>query len=101
MADIEVNLGELRASAGMERGIGDDLATPISTAVTSASTAAGKLTGWSLSGAVQTLADGWKSPLGTMRQRVIDTASNLDTCAQNHEQNDRAVAQQFPTQGGS
>ncbi|WP_035848838.1 hypothetical protein [Kitasatospora azatica] len=57
MADISVNGAELRASAGLARGIVEDLAKSVASAVTAASTAVGQLAGWSVAGGVQGLAD--------------------------------------------
>ncbi|MFE3106852.1 hypothetical protein [Kitasatospora indigofera] len=99
MSGFEVNVDEMRASAGLVRSIGDDLAGPVDTAVKGASSAAGLLAGWSLAGGLEQLASGWGGPLAALRQRLADTGANLEATAQNHQWNDQSIADTWKAQG--
>ncbi|MFJ2776551.1 MULTISPECIES: hypothetical protein [unclassified Kitasatospora] len=91
MADIKVG-PELRQSAGVARALGEELAEPVRAALTSAATASGQLAGWSVAGALEQLGKGWATPLGQVRQRLAATAGKLETNAESHQQNERAIA---------
>ncbi|MFF2751853.1 hypothetical protein ACFVVA_40755 [Kitasatospora sp. NPDC058048] len=89
---IVVQPADLRASAGIAKGLGEELGAPVQNAVTTSETVSGQLVGWSVAGGLAQLGSGWSKPLGDLRQRLADTAANLDANATAHEHKDRAIA---------
>lgn len=89
---VVVRQADLQASAGIAKGLGEELGAPVQNAVTTSETVSGQLTGWSISGGLAQLGTGWSKPLGDLRQRLADTAANLNANAAAHEHNDRAIA---------
>lgn len=90
---------ELRAAAHAEDSISDDMTDPNAKAISTAKDAAASLKGWSLSQALQTVADSWKPSLDGMRGRAKTGAGNLRTCAEGHEWNDDATSKDFEKTG--
>ncbi|MFF2957274.1 hypothetical protein ACFVVU_38810 [Kitasatospora sp. NPDC057965] len=91
-ANVVVKAADLRASAGIAKGLGEELDAPVRIAVTTSETVAGQLTGWSIAGGLGQLGSGWSKPLADLRRRLADTATNLDANAAAHEATERAVA---------
>ncbi|MFJ4672741.1 hypothetical protein [Kitasatospora purpeofusca] len=89
---VVVKAADLRASAGIAKGLGEELKAPVQNAVTTSESVAGQLTGWSIAGGLGQLGSGWAKPLADVRQRLADTAANLDANAAAHENTERAVA---------
>ncbi|MFF8772479.1 hypothetical protein [Kitasatospora sp. NPDC015120] len=89
---VAVKAADLRASADIANGLGEELDAPVRSAVTTSESVAGQLTGWSIAGGLGQLGRGWSKPLAGMRQRFADTAANLNANAAAHEQTERAVA---------
>ncbi|AUY53642.1 hypothetical protein C2142_37885 [Streptomyces sp. CB01881] len=87
-----IQMADLRASAGIAKGLGEELDAPVRSATTTSETVAGQLTGWSIAGGLGQLGNGWSKPLADLRQRLADTAANLNANAAAHEHNERAVA---------
>lgn len=98
MSGFEIDTDEMTASAGIVRGIGEEIGAPVETALGTASSAAGQLVGWSLASGLEHLADGWTAPLAALRRRLADTASNLEATVQNHQWNDQAIADTWKAQ---
>ncbi|MFB7476184.1 hypothetical protein [Kitasatospora sp. NPDC056184] len=90
MADIEVG-PELRASAGVARALGGELAGPVKAAQDATATAAGQLTGWSVGGALAQLGREWVTPLSALQKRLVDTGVKLETSAEAHSRTERAL----------
>ncbi|MFJ9951241.1 hypothetical protein [Kitasatospora sp. NPDC091207] len=90
--DVAISPGELDASANVASVLAEELAGPIRTALTAATTTAGQLAGWSVAGGLGHLGSGWSAPLGTLRQRLTDTAANLHANAAAHTRNEQAIA---------
>jgi uncharacterized protein YukE len=99
MSDIAVQPGELRASAGVARSIGEDYGPPCRTAVNAASGAAEVFVGWSIAGGLRQLADGWGPALTTLQKRLDDTATNLESTAREYEQTENTIAGALQKQG--
>ncbi|WP_371494157.1 hypothetical protein OG871_03530 [Kitasatospora sp. NBC_00374] len=95
---IRVDAVELRASARVAESIAEELGKPADTAVTASRAAAGPLAGWSVSAALESMADGWAPTLAKVRDRFTTTAANLQRTADGHEWNDRAVAEVWQRQ---
>ncbi|MER5354523.1 hypothetical protein ABT093_29855 [Kitasatospora sp. NPDC002551] len=91
-AKVVVKSADLQASAGIAKGLGEGLGAPVQNAVTTSETVAGQLTGWSIAGGLAQLGSGWSKPLADLRQRLADTAANLNANAAAHEHNERAIA---------
>ncbi|AUY50683.1 hypothetical protein [Streptomyces sp. CB01881] len=89
---VVIQPADLRASAGIVKSLGEELGAPVQNAVNTSTTASGQLTGWSIAGGLGQLGSGWAKPLGALRQRLADTASNLNANADAHAHNDQAVA---------
>ncbi|MFE4360422.1 hypothetical protein [Kitasatospora sp. NPDC056800] len=94
---VVVQPADLQASAGIAKALGEELGTPVQNAVTASETVSGQLAGWSIAGGLAQLGTGWSKPLGDLRQRLADTAANLNANAAAHEHNDRAVAGAWAT----
>ncbi|GAA1390265.1 hypothetical protein GCM10009639_18780 [Kitasatospora putterlickiae] len=92
MADVDISTGELNASANLASTLAQEFASPVQTALTSATTTSGQLAGWSIAGGLRQLGNGWAAPLGALRQRLTDTAANLHANATSHANNEQAVA---------
>ncbi len=89
---IAIQPADLRASAGIARALSEDLDKPVQAALTTSTTVSTQLTGWSISGGLGQLGTGWAKPLGDLRQRLVDTATNLNANASAHEHSDQAIA---------
>ncbi|MEU6234362.1 hypothetical protein [Kitasatospora sp. NPDC047058] len=76
----------------MASTLAEELASPVQNALSSATTASGQLVGWSIAGGLGQLGSGWATPLGTLRQRLTDTATNLRSNAAAHAHNEQAIA---------
>lgn len=92
-----VDPGELRAAAHAEDSISQDMTDKNRKAISTTTDAGASLRGWSLSEALQTVADTWGPSLDGMRQRAATGASNLRICADGHEWNDAAASKDFET----
>ncbi|MFI2611652.1 hypothetical protein [Kitasatospora sp. NPDC018619] len=89
---IVVQPTDLRASAGIAKALSDELDKPVQSALTTSTTVSTRLTGWSISAGLGQLGTGWAKPLGDLRQRLVDTASNLNANAAAHEHREQAIA---------
>ncbi|MFJ8433920.1 hypothetical protein ACIQ9P_21730 [Kitasatospora sp. NPDC094019] len=92
MGKVAVQPTDLRASAGVAKGLGAELGTPVQQAVTTSETVAGQLAGWSIAGGLGQLGSGWSKPLGDLRQRLADTSANLEANAAAHQHADHGIA---------
>ncbi|MCX5210718.1 hypothetical protein OG689_15720 [Kitasatospora sp. NBC_00240] len=98
MSGFEMRTDDMKAAAKAAREIGEDLGKPVDAAIRSASTAAGQMTGWFLARSLDHLAGGWVQPLSALRQLLADTAANLDITVENHQWNDKAIADSWNAQ---
>ncbi|MBD0670116.1 hypothetical protein [Streptomyces sp. CBMA156] len=89
---IAIQTADLWASAGIAKTLSDELDKPVQAALNTSTTVSTQLTGWSISGGLGQLGTGWAKPLGDLRQRLADTATNLNANASAHEHRDQAVA---------
>ncbi|MET8543735.1 hypothetical protein ABZW03_24240 [Kitasatospora sp. NPDC004799] len=89
---IVVTPTDLRASAGIAKALSDELDKPVQAALNTSTTVSAQLTGWSISGGLGQLGTGWAKPLGDLRQRLVDTSTNLNANATAHEQREQAIA---------
>ncbi|MER8185139.1 hypothetical protein [Kitasatospora sp. NPDC094015] len=92
MDGIKVDPGELRASAGVARALGAELDGPVGVALGASAAGAGRLAGWAVAQGLGRLADGWAAPLAAVRDRLADTAANLEANAEGYLRTDRAIA---------
>ncbi|MFB7471372.1 hypothetical protein [Kitasatospora sp. NPDC056184] len=92
MADVNVVLQELHASAQVAKGLAEELGTPVQTALTSATAVSGQLAGWSVAGALGQLGSSWSAPLAALQQRIAATGTNLDANAAAHSHGEQATA---------
>lgn len=83
---------DLRASAGLAGTLSEELDSPIRNAVETSSTVSGRLAGWSIANGLGQLGTGWAAPLGTLKQRLADTATSLNANADAHTRNEQATA---------
>ncbi|MER6400536.1 hypothetical protein ABT263_31510 [Kitasatospora sp. NPDC001603] len=90
--DVAISPSELDTSANVAAVLAEELTEPSRTALTAATTASGQLAGWSVASGLGLLGSGWAGPLGTLRQRLTDTAANLHANAAAHLHNEQAVA---------
>ncbi|MFE7563306.1 hypothetical protein [Kitasatospora sp. NPDC057500] len=99
LADVNVVVRELHASAQVAKGLAEELGAPVKAALTSATTVSGQLAGWSVAGALGHLGSSWSAPLAALQQRIVATGTNLDANAASHNQNEQAAAGVWSQQG--
>ncbi|MFF8775271.1 hypothetical protein [Kitasatospora sp. NPDC015120] len=99
MADVNVVVQELHASAQVAKGLAEELGAPVRAALTSATTVSGQLVGWSVAGALGYLGSSWSAPLAALQQRIVATGTNLDANAAAHGHTDQAAAGVWSRQG--
>ncbi|MCX5213060.1 hypothetical protein OG689_27955 [Kitasatospora sp. NBC_00240] len=99
MTDIKVDPAALRASAGLARAIGEELAMPFESVIRTGSAAAALLAGWSVADELGEMSKGWAPTFTKIRERIKNTATNLDATADGHEWNDQAIAQLWTPRG--
>ncbi|WP_406096267.1 hypothetical protein [Kitasatospora purpeofusca] len=99
MADVNVVVQGLHASAQVAKGLAEELGTPVQAALTSATTTSGQLAGWSISAGLGHLGSSWSAPLSALQQRIVATGTNLDANATAHSHNEQAGAGVWNQQG--
>ncbi|MFF2956779.1 hypothetical protein ACFVVU_36240 [Kitasatospora sp. NPDC057965] len=99
MADVNVVLQELHASAQVAKGLAEELRAPVQAALTSATTVSGQLAGWSVAGPLGHLGSSWSAPLAALQQRIVATGTNLDANSAAHSDTDQAAAGVWGQQG--
>lgn len=92
---LKVNPAELRASAHAADTISKDMKQPNNAAVKESGAAADSMHGWSISGALQEIADSWKGDLNGLHDRAASGASNLRSSAAGHEWNESLISKNF------
>ncbi|KJS55392.1 hypothetical protein [Streptomyces rubellomurinus] len=93
MADqVTVDPQALTASSGVAKTLAEEVDQPVKDALTSATTAAGQLTGWSIAAGLGKLGTDWKAPLDALKKRLTDTGTNLQASATAHAHNEQATA---------
>ncbi|MFJ9844589.1 hypothetical protein ACIRYZ_29895 [Kitasatospora sp. NPDC101155] len=93
MADtVTVDPQALTASSGVAKNLAEEAAKPVQDALSSATTASGQLTGWSIAAGLGKLGSDWAAPLDALRKRLTDTSANLQTNADAHTHNEQATA---------
>lgn len=96
MTDLNVDPGELRASAHMADTVnGKAMHDRINQAVTDTDTAAASLRGWGIGSELDELVSTWKPALKGLQERISAGADALRGCAATHEWNDSLIGRDF------
>ncbi|MET9617492.1 type VII secretion target [Kitasatospora indigofera] len=98
---IKINPDDLRISGNRSRAIAGDLAGPAEAAIAASRSASGQMAGWSVASKLEQVANGWAPALAAVRDRLTKAADNLESTAQGHAWNDRAIAEAWEKQGAA